>query len=254
MKPLVLLSVVAMSFTACGDDKKVAATATAGDEFCTLAQVAADDNDALDEMDVTDAATVKLQLSAAIDSLNAASKKAPKDIAETVTALLADEERLEKLLRDNDFDIVKMSETDEGKEFIAEADESTDGDEFDTYLSDKCGIERPDSSSDDTTPVDDTIVTEDTTPVDDTIVTEVTVPSGVSVELGEGEDAINQFLDFYELGTGADLTDEQRSCIVDALAGKVTGDDLNEAIADTPSEELTQALGLAFIGCDVAVG
>jgi hypothetical protein len=248
MKRLALVSVVALSFTACGDDNEVAATATEGDAFCKLAQIAADDNDALDEMDVTDAATVKLQLSAAIDSLSAASKKAPTDIADTVKALLADEVRLEKLLSDNDFDIVKMSETDEGKEFIDEADKSTDGDEFDTYLSDKCGIERPDSSSDDTTPV------ADTTPVDDTIVTEDTAASGVSIDLGEGEDAINQFLDFYELGTGATLTDEQRSCIVDELADKVTGDDLNEAVAGTPSAELTQALGLAFIGCDVTFG
>jgi hypothetical protein len=49
-------------------------------------------------------------------------------------------------------------------------------------------------------------------------------------------------------------SDEQRSCIVDELADKVTGDDLNEAVAGTPSAELTQALGLAFIGCDVTVG
>ena len=116
-----------------------------------------------------------------------------------------------------------------------------------TYLSDKCGIETHETTTDDTVTVDDTIA------IDDTIVPDDTLAPGV-IDLGEGEEAINKFLDFYELGTGATLTDEQRTCIVDALADDVTGDELNEAIAGTPSEELQQALGLAFIGCDVAVG
>jgi hypothetical protein len=247
MQRLALVSVVALSFTACGSSDDVAATATKGDAFCELAQVAADDNDALDSMDVTDPATVKLQLSASIDSLSAVSKKAPKDITDTVEALLADEERLEKLLSDNDFDIVKMSTTDEGKKLIADAEDSTEGDDFDAYLTEKCGIERPESSSDDTTPVDDTIA------VDETIVPDGTLGGGV-IDLGEGEEAINKFLDFYELGTSSTLTDEQRTCIVDALVDDVTGDELNQAIAGQPSEELQQALGLAFIGCDVTVG
>ena len=50
MKRFVLLSVVALvSLNACGDDTKVAATATEGDEFCTLAQVAADDHEVLED-------------------------------------------------------------------------------------------------------------------------------------------------------------------------------------------------------------
>ena len=245
MKPLVLLSVVALSFTACGDDDEVAATATEGDQFCTLAQVAADDHDALETMDFTDPSVVKLQLGAAIDSLNAAAAKAPKDISDTVKSLLSDQEELESLLEEHDFDIVEFSTSDEGKAFAEKDDESTLGDEFDTYLTDKCGIDRPESS-DDTTSVDDTIA------VEDTIVPDETLAPGV-IDLGEGEEAINKFLDFYELGTGSTLTDEQRTCIVDALADDVTGDDLNEAIAGQASEELQQALGLAFIGCDVTV-
>ncbi|MEP7115802.1 MAG: hypothetical protein ABI862_21235, partial [Ilumatobacteraceae bacterium] len=65
--------------------------------------------------------------------------------------------------------------------------------------------------------------------------------------------AINKFLDFYELGTSSTLSDEDRTCIVDALSGTVTGDDLNQAIAGQPSQELQQALGLAFINCNVTV-
>ena len=71
--------------------------------------------------------------------------------------------------------------------------------------------------------------------------------------IGEGEAAINKFLDFYELGTSSTLTADERSCIVSNLVDKVTGADLNQAIAGQASEELQQALGLAFINCNVTV-
>ncbi len=223
-------ALLVLGLTACGSSDGVAATATKGDAFCKLAQIAKDDNDALDAIDITDPDKVKLELGVAIDSLTAALAKAPKDIADTVKKLLSDEEKLEKLLKDNDYDIVKMGATDEGQALIAEADKSTTGDDFDTYLSDKCDID-----------------TSDTTPSD-------SAPSDTQgIDLGEGEEAINTFLDYYQLGTGTELTSEERSCIVAALADKVTGDDLNQAMNDEPSPELQQALGLAFINCNVAV-
>ena len=42
MKRLVLVSVAALSFAACGGSDELAATATEGDEFCRLAQIAKD--------------------------------------------------------------------------------------------------------------------------------------------------------------------------------------------------------------------
>ncbi len=239
MKRLVLLSVAALSFAACGSSDEVAATATEGDAFCKLAQIAKDDNDALDNVDLSDPAAVKLELGAAIDSLTAASAKAPKDIADTVKTLVTNEEKLEDLLAENDYDFVKVAASDEGKELLADESLEEPGDELDAYLSDKCGIE-----------TDDTTV--DTAPVDDTIIPDVSSAAGI--DLGEGEEAINKFLDFYELGTSTTLTDDERSCIVSALVDEVTGDELNQAINGEASEELQQALGLAFIGCEVAVG
>lgn len=244
MKKLVLVSVVALAVAGCGASDGVAATASRGDAFCTLAQTAKDDNDALDALDSTDPAKIKLELGSAIDSLSAAVAKAPKDIAATAQKLLADEEKLETVLKKNDYDIVKMSTTDEGKQLIDDADKSTAGDDFKAYLSDKCGI------TSDTTPADTTPA--DTTPAG-TAPSDTTASNDTIVDLGEGEDAINKFLDFYELGAGAKLTDDQRSCIVDALVDKVTGDDLNQALTGDASEELQQALGLAFIGCNVTV-
>jgi hypothetical protein len=250
MKRLALLPILALTFTACGSSDGQAATATEGDAFCKLAQAAKDDNDALDDIDITDPAKVKVGLSGAIDSLSALAAKAPVDIKDTVNKLLTNEEKLEGVLEDNDFDFAKMAATDEGKKLIDDDSLDEPGDELDAYLEDKCGIASDDTVVDDTVATDDTIVTEET------VVSETTISDDdpdISIDLGEGEDAVNKFLDFYELGTGATLTDEERSCIVDAL-DDVSGDELNEAIAGNPSDEVTQALGLAFINCDVAVG
>jgi hypothetical protein len=251
MKRIALLSLVALGLAACGSSDGVAATATEGDAFCGLAQIAKDDNDSLDNIDITDPAKVKLELGGAIDSLSAAVAKAPTDIVDTMKTLLASEEKLEKLLEDNDFDFAKLAASDEGKKMLDDDAISKTGDDLDAYLSDKCGI-ASDETTPDTTPAEDTVAVDDTIATDDTVATDDTA-SDISIDLGEGEDAINKFLDFYELGTGATLSDEDRSCIVDALSGTVTGDDLNEAIAGQPSEEIQQALGLAFINCDVAV-
>jgi hypothetical protein len=257
MKKLLLVSVVALGFTACGSSKDVAATAAKGDAFCKLAQTAKDDNDQLDSIDFSDTAKVRLDLPAAIDSLSAATAKAPKDIAATFTELLTEEEKIEAVLKANDFDLAKMEATDEGKKALDDLQKSPNPDKVDAYLSDKCGIAT--DTTPDTTPIDTTSV--DTTTVDTSI--EDNSPGGTAasddtsvdtiVDLGEGAEAINKFLDFYELGTSTKLTSDQRSCIVSALVDKVSGSELNQAIAGQASPELQQALGLAFINCQVAV-
>lgn len=222
MKRLALLSVVAISVTACGGGGAgQAATAQAGDSFCKLAQVAKADNDDLSNLDPTDPAKVKVQLSGAIDSLSTLSDKAPKDIQPTTKTLLAAEEQLETLLKANDFDFAKLATSDEGKKLIDDDLINKAGDDLDTYLLDKCGL------------------TTDTTPA--------------SIDLGSGDDAINKFLDFYELGTGATLSDDDRNCIVSNLSGKISGDDLNAAISSgQPSDAFSLVLGQAFITCNVS--
>jgi hypothetical protein len=239
MRRFAVLALAALSFTACGGGDGVAATATEGDTFCKLAEAASVDNDALDTVDSSDPAAVRLGLGAAIDSLSAAVAKAPKDISKTAKELLAKEEELERLLQANDYDFDKMSVTDEGKALIDDASNEVLGAEFEKYLSDKCGIATSDTTSSDTVPTD-TVASDDTTLE--------------SLDLGEGEDAINTFLDYYELGTGAVLTDDERSCLVSELVDTVTGAELAEAIAGEASDELTQALGQAFVDCHVAVG
>lgn len=247
MKRLAVLSMAALALAACGGGDEVAATAQEGDEFCTLAQVASDDNDTLQDVDGNDPDAVKRDLGIAIDSLTAAAAKAPKDISDTIKALLANEVALEGLLKDNDYNIFQVAETEEGKELLEDESGDEIADDLEAYLSDKCGIESGDDDTSDTVADDATTDTVADDATSDTI-------GDPLVDLGEGEDAINQFLDFYELGTSTTLTDDERSCIVDALVDEVTGDDLNQAISGEASPEVEQALGLAFINCDVAVG
>ena len=236
MKRIALLSIAVVTIAACGSSGGQAATAQAGDSFCKLAQVAKNDNDELSNLDPSDPAKVKVQLSGAIDSLSTLSAKAPKDIEATAKTLLAGEEKLESLLKANDFDFAKLAASDEGKALIDDASIKKAGDDLDKYLSDKCGIATNDSTVD-TTPGDTTV---DTAPA-------------LSIDLGTGEDAINRFLDFYELGTSSTLSDADRSCIVSNLSGKISADDLNQAISTgQPSDAVSLAIGQAFITCNVS--
>ena len=248
-KSLVLATIVALGMTACGSSGGTAATATRGDAFCKLAQTAKDDNDALDAVVTSDTTKLKLDLGAAIDSLSAAVAKAPKDIVVTAKLLLSKEEDLETLLKKYNYDVTKMSASDEGKKLVDDTSAKTAGQDFDTYLSDKCGIASSNTTPSNTTPSGSTPT--DTTPSDTSASGDTSVDT--IVDLGEGAAAINKFLDYYELGTGAKLTSDERTCIVNYLVDKVTGSELNQAIAGQASTKLQQALGLAFITCNVTV-
>ena len=246
---LALVGMIGVAVTACGSSDSQAATASKGDNFCSLAQVAKDDNDNLDSLDPTDPAAVKVQLSGAIDSLAKVAAAAPKDVATTVNNLLANEVKLENLLKADNYDFAKLAASAEGKKLLNDDSISKIGADFDSYLSDKCGI-----ASDTTVATSDTAAVTDTIATSDSIATDDTSAPGISIDFGEGAAAINKFLDFYEIGTGTKLSDTDRQCIVDALANKITGDDLNSAVAGgAPSAELQQTLGLAFIGCHVDV-
>ena len=238
MKRFALLIVAAASIAACGSSGGQAATAAKGDAFCKLAQTAKDDNDAFSNVDPTDTAKAKVELSGAIDSLSAVAAKAPKDIADTVNKLLAGEVKLESLLKANNFDFTKVSESAEGKKLIDDASIKQAGDDFKQYLTDKCGI-----ATDDTTPSDSTVPGDTVAAADGSVDT--------IVDLGEGEAAINKFLDFFELGTTTTLTQADRDCIVGNLVDKVSGAELNQAISGNPSDAVQLALGQAFIDCNV---
>jgi hypothetical protein len=236
MKRIAPILFIALSFTSCGSSDSVAATATKGDAFCKLAQVARDDNDALSAADFTDKAKLKLLLTSAIDSLSAMSAKAPKDVAATIKKELDEELSVEKLLKANDYDFVKMASTPEGKKLL-ESSSSTSSGEIDTYLDEKCGIAPPDTTPTDTTPADS-----------------VPTDSGQSINLPEGDEGLQQFIDLLSIGLPTPLTDVQKQCLFDGLSGKVTSDDLEGVADQTVSGEAQTTIGLALVSCGVTDG
>ena len=68
-----------------------------------------------------------------------------EDIVDTAKTLLSKEEQLEKLLRANDYDFDKVLQTDEGKKLSDDNEAKQAGDDFEAFLSDKCGIESSDT-------------------------------------------------------------------------------------------------------------
>ena len=157
-KQVVATMAVVLGLASCGSSGGVAATASKGDAFCKLAASAKQDNDTLNALDFSDTTKLKLELSAAIDSLSAAVAKAPKDIATTAQQLLTSEALVEKLLKDNNYDLAKLSASAEGKKALEDISKSTVPDDFDRYLSDKCGIAPSNTTASDTTPTADTTV------------------------------------------------------------------------------------------------
>ena len=68
-----------------------------------------------------------------------------EDIVDTAKTLLSKEEQLEKLLKANDYDFGKVLQTDEGKKLSDDKEAKQAGDDFEAFLSDKCGIESSDT-------------------------------------------------------------------------------------------------------------
>jgi hypothetical protein len=217
---------------ACGGDSGGGggATATEGDEFCTLAKAADSSNDqASTALDTGDADKIKTELTRAAADGARAAKAAPDDIRATVDKVVDGQNQIIAALERNDWDILKAFSDKEFATLIEDTSFATAGDKLETYLSDKCGI-APETA--------DTEAATETMPAD--------AASG---------DAIDQFLRLYEVGSGTQLTDEQRSCLKEAVGDKLTTDDLTAIVqSGEPSGELALVLGTAFLTCNVVTG
>jgi len=213
-----------------GDGGGGGATATEGDEFCTLAKAADSSNDqASTALDTGDADKIKTELTRAAADGARAAKAAPDDIRESVEKVVDGQNQIIAALERNDWDILKAFDDKEFATLIEDTSFATAGDKLETYLSDKCGI-APETA--------DTEAATETTPAD--------AASG---------DAIDQFLRLYAIGSGTTLTDEQTSCLKETLGDKLTTDDLTALVqSGEPSDELALVIGTAFITCNVATG
>jgi hypothetical protein len=231
-----------MVFAACGgdDEPERAATAEEGSEFCTRAAEAESLGDEVNAVS-TDPAKVQPAVEAVIAAYDATLELAPDDILEVMTRSVAYQKRVAEVVEANGWDLVAAAGTEEGQQIFSDTAAQADRDEIRAYLEDKCGIE------DDTEQPTDTTVAGGAT--GDT--TGGVTGDGTPIDLPEGEEGIDRFVDLYAIGTSTEVTDEQRQCIQDELRDKVTVEQLELLVGGGIDEEAQIAVGLAFITCEV---
>lgn len=140
------LPLFALTVVACGDDDKTsspsrAATATKGDAFCTAAEGVDELSDAMSAVMASgDPVAFEASFDALIASAKAAEQIAPTDIAPTIAFANGFYEDLQVGLEKYGWDINAMAADPEYAALLQSEEVETNGNELDTYLSDKCGI------------------------------------------------------------------------------------------------------------------
>jgi hypothetical protein len=236
-RPLLILATLPLFLLACGGDDGADGNTAAGD-FCTFAKAADSSGQAASgALDAGDPAGIEAALTAALADAERAAELAPDDIADTVDKVVDGQARIIGVLERNDWDLTAALADDEFQSLATDESFDRANDELDEYLETACGI-----------PADGDASTDDTTAPDSSA-----EPSG-TIDLGNGDAAaaIDQFLSLYEIGSGTELSDEQRECLKAELDGELTSEDLS-AVANggEPSNDVALALGTAFLACDV---
>lgn len=233
-RSLALIGFVAVTAVGCGGGDDVAKTAKPGDAFCDALE---DTNDVIEDIrsvDPSDPDAVEDAFVEMLDSMKETAALAPQDATELMRDQVKSVENMLEVLEDNDFDIFAAS--DELEELDEEREELED--EITEYAEDNCDLELATDSTDDTQ-------------VDDT---EVDVPDTTGVtDVPDGLVTAENFLDFYELGLGIEISDEIKDCFIDETS-EVTQDEWDAAVNGTSSQDTQFAIGSAILACDVPLG
>jgi hypothetical protein len=225
---------------ACGGDG-VPETAEPGDEFCELAEVAKERGDDIDDVDFTDSGDVEDVFADALEASEAAATEAPKDIADDFNERLELQREVVALLEDYDYDMIEAFEDEDLLELGEDLDQV--GEDVDAYLEDKCDIE-----------IDEEPV--ETTPVVSVEPTPATVPSPEpTIEdidaLPDGLITRENFLDFYAIGAGVEVTQEMKDCFAEEIKD-LSDEDFDGAVNES-SDVGTLAIGSAILACDIPI-
>lgn len=223
----VLVAMLPFGLMACGGDG-VPDTAEPGDEFCELAEDANDAGDDLDNVDFSDPDEMEETFAAALEASEDAAAKAPKDIADEINERVELQREVVEALDDVDYDIAEAFEDEDFIELGEDVERI--GDEVDEYLEDKCDIE-------------------DEEPAADTIVASPDSVPTIGDELPDGLITRDNFLEFYGLGAGVEITQEMKDCFA-AETADLSDEDFNGAI-DESSEAGTMAIGAAILTCNI---
>jgi hypothetical protein len=236
------VAAVSVALVACGGDDDGGGASSSGD-FCTEARAADTSGDAVDAaLDSGDPDAIKAAFDDALADAERAQDLAPDEIRDAVDTVVDGQRRLIELFGAEDFDVTAIFANEDFQTLIEDESFQTASDDLDAFLARECGIDG-DGSADGSSDTPDTAATGDTD----------TGGTG-TIDLGNGdpEAALDQFISLYEIGSGTELTDEQRTCLKDGLRDELTAEQLSEiANSGNVSDDVTTALGLAFIQCDV---
>ena len=219
---------------ACSGDG-VPETAEPGDEFCELAEEAKESGDDLDDVDFTDADELEDAFAEALESAEAAAAKAPKDITEDINERLELQREVVATLDDADYDITEAFADPDFLELAEELDEL--GEEVDEYLEDNCDIEIEDEEEEEDVPVD-------------TADSAISIPIDTD-ELSEALITRENFLDFYAIGAGVEITQEMKDCFTAEISD--LSDDEFAGAVDGSSEAGTFTIGAAVLTCGIPI-
>lgn len=209
---------VALTATACSGNDGSAE----GGDFCALARQADVAGDRYDEALAAGGSTeLRAATQAALAAAEAAAAAAPSEIAETAATVLDAQRRMRVLLEASDYDVGVALLDDEFVSLARDDELLAARSALDSFLEERCGI-APDSSA----------------------------PRQAFPLSDDPTTAAEQVVRLYEIGSGAELDAEARSCLVRELTS-VARDDLAAIVAGTPSEQASVAVALAFSTCEI---
>jgi hypothetical protein len=231
------LFVSAFLVAGCGGGDERPATAKEGDAFCEASE---DVDDATKDLDGAflsgDPDDLEEGYGEALAASEAALKRAPKDILEVVTVLRTGQVALGELLEENDWDLAQAIEDKDFEELAADEEIEEASEELDEYLEDNCGIE-PDEDEAESGSDDES---------------ESTIASDVDDALSDVITKDN-FLQFYALGAGVEITDEMEDCFLEEVSD-FSDDEFAAAASGTGGDDASVTIGLAIIKCEIPVG
>jgi hypothetical protein len=200
-----------------------AATATPGDAFCGLEDVARQAGLAISTSQ-SDPTTLQAQVVAALDASKAAAAIAPADFTDIATKTIAQQEGVVALLKQYDYSFAKALASKEGSAFFSDPSLSEVKAQRDAYLQEHCNLATTANTS------------------------------GGGITLSPGDEGIRELFQLLRLGGQVEISDQQIECAVTSLSGVLSEADLQAIGAGTTvSQAGSQAFVNAISTCGITI-
>src|SRR4051812_4651801 len=180
-----------------------AATATPGDAFCGLEDVARQAGLAISTSQ-SDPTTLQAQVQAALEASKAAAAIAPADFTDIATKTIAQQEGVVALLKQYDYSFAKALASKEGSAFFSDPSLSEVKAQRDAYLQEHCNLAPTANTS-----------------------------GGGGITLSPGDEGIRELFQLLRLGGQVEISDQQIDCAVSSLSGVLSEADLQAIGAGT---------------------